>query len=333
MYDKFDEDYRDDLPANDNTPRTFLREEAVGGVFAQYTYSYLEKMIFIIGLRGDLHNRYGFLFTPRTNIKYNFTDNIIFRASAGRGFRSPSAISENIGYLASSKNINVQDIDDLKIEKAWNYGANITFYVPMPDDRTFSISMDYYRTDFDNQAIIDIESVYRQIYFYNLKGKSYANAWQIDVNTTPFRGFDIYAAFRLSDTKITYREQNTAVIKPLVNQYRGLVNLSYATNFEKWKFDITAQFNGRSRLPSENGYNSEREWSPAYPLYFAQVTKKTKRLDIYAGCENILNYKQKNPIIGADNPFGTNFDASKIWGPLMGRKFYAGIRLRIGEIK
>jgi hypothetical protein len=148
----------------------------------------------------------------------------------------------------------------------------------------------------------------------------------------------VYAAFRWNDTKITYSkgEKPLTTEKPLTNKYRGLINLSYATNFEKWKFDVTAQFNGRSRLPSLSdnfGYDIEKEWSPAYQLYFAQITKKTKRLDVYIGCENIFNYKQNDPIIDAENPFGTNFDASRIWGPLMGRKFYAGIRLRLGEIK
>ena len=314
-----------------------LREEIVPGAFAQYTYSYCDKMTVIIGLRGDYHNQFGMLFTPRTNVKYNFTDHIIFRVSAGRGYRAPNVISENIGYLASSKYFNIETIKDLDIEKAWNYGANLTFYIPMSDNETMTVGVDYYRTDFDNQAIIDMEYDRRQIFFYNLQGKSYANAWQIDVNATPFKGFDIYAAWRLNDTQITYSRygQNLTTDKPLTNRYRGLINLSYATNFEKWKFDITAQFNGSSRLPdlSSTGYGFEEERSPAYPLYFAQISKKTKRLDVYVGCENILNYKQKNPIIDAENPFGTDFDASRIWGPLMGRKLYAGIRLRLGEIK
>ena len=200
-----------------------------------------------------------------------------------------------------------------------------------------TIGLDYYRTDFENQAIVDMEYDKRQIYFYNLRGKSYANAWQIDVNARPFKGFDVYGAFRISDTKITYSkgDERFTADKPLMNKYRGLVNLSYATNFDKWKFDFTAQFNGSSRLPnmSNGGYQVTEERSPTYPLYFAQITKKTKRLEIYAGCENIFNYKQKNPIIDAEHPFGTGFDASRIWGPLMGRKFYAGIRLVLGEIK
>ena len=335
MYDHFDEYYSDTLTVNNATPTHLFREEVVPGAFVQYTYSYLEKMMVIIGLRGDYHNRSGMLFTPRTNIKYNITDDIIFRVSAGRGYRSPNVISENIGYLASSRNLNVQSIKYLDIEKAWNYGANLTFYIHLPEDKTVTIGVDYYRTDFDNQAVIDMEHDRRQIYFYNLRGMSYANAWQLDVNATPVKGFDIYAAFRLTDTKITYSREgdNITIDKPLTNKYRGLLNLSYATKFEKWKFDVTAQFNGRSRLPNLNGYHDDKEWSPAYPLYFAQITKNTKRFDVYVGCENILNYKQKNPVIDAGNPFGTIFDASRIWGPLMGRKIYAGIRLRIGEIK
>jgi outer membrane receptor for ferrienterochelin and colicin len=317
-----------------NTPLTqFSREEFVPGAFVQYTWSGREDMTFIAGLRADYHSRFGMLFTPRTNFKYNFTDHIIFRVSAGRGYRSPNVISENIGYLASSRNFYIHAINGLNIEKAWNYGANLTFYIPMQGNETMTVGVDYYRTDFDNQAIVDMEYDRRQVYFYNLRGKSYANAWQVDMNTTLFRGFDIFAAFRWNDTKITYsiNEQYFTVEKPLTNKYRGLVNLSYATNFEKWKFDVTAQFNGSSRLPT-NGYYVEEERSPAYPLYFVQVSKKTKRLDVYAGCENIFNYKQKNPIIEPENPFDPIFDASRIWGPLMGRKIYAGIRLRIGEI-
>jgi len=340
MYDRFDERYSDTLSLITTLPTRLFREEHVSGAFAQYTYSGHEKITFIVGLRGDYHSRFGWLLTPRTNFKYNITDFMIFRASAGVGYRSPNVISENIGYLASSRSIDIQSANNLDIECAVNYGVNLSFYIPMPGNETMTISMDYYRTDFQNQAIVDMEYNRRYISFYNLtngpyRAKSYANAWQVDVNATPFKGFDIYAAFRWNDTKISYREilQVFTTEKPLTSKYRGLVNLSYATNFEKWKFDFTAQFNGSSRLPSLSGYYAGKEWSPAYPLYFAQITKKTKRLDVYVGCENLLNYKQKNPIIDAENPFGTDFDASRIWGPLMGRKIYAGIRLTLGEIK
>ena len=62
------------------------------------------------------------------------------------------------------------------------------------------------------------------------------------------------------------------------------------------------------------------------PMMFAQVTKKIGMVDVYAGVENITNYTQKNPILNADNPYGKDFNASMVWGPLMGRMFYIGMR-------
>jgi hypothetical protein len=102
---------------------------------------------------------------------------------------------------------------------------------------------------------------------------------------------------------------------------------------KRWVFDVTAQVNGQSRLPNLNGYDSQKRYSPVYPVYFAQITKNSKRFDAYLGVENLLDYKQENPIAGWENPFQRDFDASMIWGPLVGRKIYVGFRLRLGEIR
>ena len=70
-------------------------------------------------------------------------------------------------------------------------------------------------------------------------------------------------------------------------------------------------------------------YTPAYPLLYAQITKRFKGLDLYVGGENLTNYRQHMPILHADDPFSTDFDASCVWGPLMGLKIYAGIRVTI----
>ena len=334
-YDKYKTEYEDVLPYN-NTPLTHMnREEAVPGVFAEYTYSYSDKLTFIAGMRIDHNSKYGWLYTPRTNLRYNVSDVAVFRLSAGRGYRSANAIADNIGLLASSRTVNVQSIDHLDIEKAWNYGANVTFYIPIWKERTATLSLDYFRTDFQNQVVVDIERERHNVYFYNLDGQSYANAFQVDLSVTLFKGFDLFTAFRLNNTKVTYTDGTTRKLmeKPLTSRYRGLVNLSYATNFRKWVFDVTAQINGPSRIPGMNGYASQERHSETFPIYFAQVTKNTKRFDIYVGIENIFNYKQENPIIDYKVPFGEEFDSSIVWGPLMGRKIYCGVRLRIGNLQ
>ena len=62
-------------------------------------------------------------------------------------------------------------------------------------------------------------------------------------------------------------------------------------------------------------------------MFFAQVSHKVGKFDIYVGCENILDYKQENPILNANDPWSAKFNSSVVWGPLMGRKFYAGVRI------
>jgi hypothetical protein len=194
--------------------------------------------------------------------------------------------------------------------------------------------VDYFHTQFDNQAVVDIERDRNSVYFYNLHGDSYADAWQADLSISPFKGFDIFAAFRYNSTKVTYSENGNdyKVEKPLTSRYRGLVNLAYATNLRKWVFDFTAQINGPSRIPGLNGYLSQERNSKPFPIYFAQITKNTRRFDIYLGVENIFDFKQKDPILNPDQPFGRDFDSSLVWGPIVGRRIYGGIRLRLGKL-
>ncbi|MDR2424631.1 MAG: TonB-dependent receptor [Prevotellaceae bacterium] len=331
LYDDYNTDYSDRLPINAATDIALNREEIVPGAFFQYTYSYLEKFIFIAGLRSDWNSRYGWLVTPRTNVKYNLGDNMIFRASAGKGYRSPNVIAENIGLMASSRQFEVANINSLDVESAWNYGSNLTIYIPTWAEEDLTVSLDYFRTDFQNQTVVDVERSRDHVFFYNLNGRSYANAWQADLSFEPFAGWEIFAAYRFNDTKVTIGDvtESLLVEKPLISRYRGLINVSYATPLRKWVFDATAQFNGPSRLPSMTGYSEAVNTSPAFPIYFAQITRNTKYFDVYLGMENILDYRQKNPINLADRPFERGFDSSLIWGPLMGRRIYAGIRLRM----
>ena len=85
-------------------------------------------------------------------------------------------------------------------------------------------------------------------------------------------------------------------------------------------------------MPSTHGNVDEHLRSTQSETYFVlngQITKKFKTFELYLGGENLLNYKQKNPIIDSENPFGNNFDASMIWGPVAGRIMYLGFRYSI----
>ena len=116
---------------------------------------------------------------------------------------------------------------------------------------------------------------------------------------------------------------------PLTSRYKGLLTLSYATPHRKWAFDFTGQLNGQSRLPDTRMNPPEYQlgdYSPQYVIMHAQVSRRFKWFEIYAGGENLTDFRQEDPILAPEDPFGSNFDASIVWGPLLGRRFYAGIR-------
>ncbi len=303
------------------------RELTTIGIFGEYTLKIGDKFALVAGVRGDDNSEYGFMFTPRGHIKYDISPSTTLRASAGVGYRIMSPITDNIGILATGRAITFADDLNL-LERGFTAGGAITQMFTLFGDNNTSITLDYFRSEFTNQVVVDQESSTNEILLYNLNGDSYTDTYQIDFATEPFERFNIFATYRYNDTRITYAE-GAAVETPLIDRFKGLVNIQYATNYDKWIFDITAQLNGQMRLPSQSGIVGEENYSKVYPMFFAQVTKRLKSIDIYCGIENIANYTQEDPIISAGDPFSNQFNSTIIWGPITGRKGYIGIRYTI----
>jgi len=322
IYDKYNEDLNDS---------TFIRTEKVAGSFAQYNYSNAKNLNLIIGLRLDHHNLYGLLFTPRFHAKYNPNEHNVIRISTGKGYRSPNVIAENSSLLATSKKLVFTE--ELQIESSWNYGFSYTTYIDI-GARELSITADFFRTQFDNQIIIDREDNAHIIYVYNLNGKSFSNSFQIESNYELFKNFDVTLAVRYNDVKTTIGGELQE--KPLVNKYKGLLALSYQTNLKIWQFDLNIQGIGNQRLPYTGFYPEEYQqpsYSPDYALINAQITRYFKKFEVYIGGENIGNFRQMDPIIASDDPFGEYFDSSIVWGPITGIKVFAGFRYKIESEK
>lgn len=325
QYDNIDETLSDFFFVGPDQMRNMLypgRVESSVGVYGEYTYHYGEKLSVVTGLRLDNNSEHGFLFTPRFNLKYSFVPDLVFRANVGRGFRSANIVADNLGMLSTGRAIVIDD--KLDMEDAWTYGANITGYFPLGEGEKASLSFDYFRTDFNKQVIVDQERDYSKVWAYNLDGPSYTNTYQVDFNMEPLERFTTLATFRYTDSKVSLHGKGLTE-RALTSRYKGVLNLQYATRMNKWTFDFTAQLNGPSRIPDFAGGGE----SPVYGMLFAQVTKKLKNLEIYVGGENLTNYRQKHPIISADHPYSPDFNSTVIWGPLMGIKVYAGIRLTI----
>ncbi|MCL2132433.1 MAG: TonB-dependent receptor [Lentimicrobiaceae bacterium] len=297
------------------------RLESVPGIFGQYSFIFKEKFVAIAGMRLDYNSLYGLFWTPRLHAKWAVTEKTSIRITGGKGYRSPNVLIENTSLLASSRRFVISN--GLKAEEAWNTGISLTQTFKIKN-KECSFILDYFYTDFVNQVIVDMYKDFRSVYFYNLAGKSYSHSTQAELILYPYKGFEITAAYRYNLVKETVDGKLRE--KLLSSRHKAVLNISYATKFEKWKFNITGQFHGSKSL-YPTGINETK--SPNYLTFNAQITKKFKHIEIYAGVENFTNYKQPNPIIDPENPFGDNFDASMIWGPITGAMGYMGLRLTL----
>lgn len=315
--------------------RTYTRNEIVPGAFVEYAYNYLTKFNVIAGLRADYHNLFGAFVTPRLHVRYAPFEQTALRASIGRAQRTANIFAENIGYMASARSFQILNNDSslpygLQPEVAWNMGVNLTQKFRL-NYRDGSFSVDYYYTDFQNQVVVDVEDA-NTVRFYNLDGPSVANSLQGQLDYAILRRLDLRVAYRWYDVKTTYG--NTLKQRSFVANHRAFVNLGYETR-NSWRFDYTVQWIGSKRAPllydeTINGTIVDGR-SPSFFLMNAQVSKSWRdgNFEVYVGGDNLTNYLQTKAILGANAPFGNGFDASMIWGPVMGRNIYAGLRWKI----
>ncbi|MHA7130122.1 TonB-dependent receptor plug domain-containing protein [Algoriphagus namhaensis] len=325
LYDDFDESFDSNTPGGLDS--TFVRTEKVPGLFFEYNFIPNENVTLVVGARTDFHNLFGTYFTPRVHARWAFTPNFTLRGSVGKGYRTPNALMENSMVWVSSREIRFQS--ELLPEISWNSGVSLTANFTVKD-KPLSVVADYFYTDFQSQLVYDQDVSSDLLIINNLQNASFAKSFQIEASYPLAERLDVKAAYKNYQNKMTTNGILRQV--PFQSHDRFFLNMAYATNYDKWKADLTVNWNGPQRLPDTSESPMEfqlAEESPDFFLVNAQVSRGFRWGSIYLGGENILNFKQDNPIVDPENPFGPNFDASMTWGPIAGRVIYAGIRYKI----
>lgn len=296
----------------------------IPGLYSEVNWKLSEKLALTGGIRADHHNEEGLFFTPRLHAKYVPSEKLTFRASAGKGYRNANIFAENVQLLLSSREFNLEN--NYFFEEAWNYGVSAIYEFEI-SNTDFIWTADFYRTDFINQVVVDMDRDPGEVFFYNLEGESFSNSFQTDLMVELPFNFTINYAYRFNDVNQTISGVLRRV--PLYSPHRSFLNFEYSTKSDSWRFDFTIDYHSSGRLPDTDSNPEEYQLSKEFDPYFifnGQITKRFGDLDIYIGGENLSGFTQSNPILAADQPFGEHFDSSMIWGPIMGRVIYAGMR-------
>lgn len=322
LYNRFDEEFRD---------ITVDRTEQVPGVFAEYHLNLDENLNILAGWRTDFHNLYGTFHTPRLHLKYTILYGTTVRLSAGKAYRVANVLAENVPLFVSARTLSVEQ--DLQPEESWSWGATVIQRMPL-FNRNSTLTADFYRTAFLQQVVTDRYTSGQDIFIYNLDGNSWSNAAQADWVMEPLRNLNIRLAYRWVDARADFMGEERKL--PLVPVHRAMVNAAYDWKDEGWMFDATVHYFGSAPLPNVEGMEGASDLPSEAPDFFqvsAQVSKRFRMIDIYAGVENLTNYTQPDPILGAGDPFGTGFDAAVIYAPIMNRRYYAGLRFTLKNNK
>jgi outer membrane receptor for ferrienterochelin and colicins len=308
------------------------RQENILGLFAENTMRFFDdKLTWIVGVRSDHHNQFGVKTTPRTLIKYDLKPKTIIRANIGTGWRTVNLFSENIGLLVSSRDIVFAEA--LEPEQALNFGINFTQKFDTEDENISGyLSIDYYRTNFQNQIFPDYDTDPRQAFIKNFKGTSISNGFQAELFLKIWQRFELKTGYNYLDV---YRMNGEVKqVLPFNPTHKVLTTLSYKPLTNKFHFDMNVHWYGQQRLPDtkSNPVAFQRpDFSSPYTIVNAQFTYTFKKIEVYTGCENIFNFRQNQPIISWQDPFGPYFDTSSVWGPTRGRETYIGLRYKIVE--
>ena len=310
----------------------YRRLEHIAGFFAENTMRFFnDRLTWIAGLRSDHHNRFGRQFTPRTLLKYDLAPRTIVRANLGHGWRTVNLFSENIGLLVSSRDIVFEA--PLEPERAWNMGLNLTHKFETADNNLSGyFSADFYRTTFGNQIFPDYDTDPRKAIIQNFTGKSISNGFQAELSLSIFRRFEWKNGYNFLDVYRVIGDVRREL--PFNARHKFLSSFSFKPLSDDFHVDVNVHRYGRQRLPDTKSNPSEfrrPDYSEPYTVANVQCTWNLKQFEVYAGCENLFDFRQLQPILSWRDPFGPYFDTSAVWGPTRGREVYIGFRFKLKQ--
>lgn len=320
------------LFSSDTTKRSFagryLKNESIPGVFIENILNIARQNITLItGVRLDNHNEFGLFLTPRVMIRYQAPTNTDIRLSFGSGWRTVNMFSENINLLTSNRDIIFTE--KLNPERSVNMGLNVT-QTWRWSGVEYTATADFYHTRFQNQFFPDYDLYSDKAIVSNFTKPSISNGFQLELSAGILEQVNLRAAYNFLD--VWRKPEDVKILLPYNSRHKLLGVISIHSKEPLWQVDMNLHWYGQQRLPESKNLPDDLKqpaFSKEFTLISLQYTHTFKEWELFAGCENIFDFRQIRPILDYSNPFGKHFDTSFAWGPTRGREFYAGIRVRL----
>lgn len=344
-------------------------DENVFGAYAQYTFTLDDKLALMAGIRVDRSNLHGTFVTPRAHLRWHPSSWFTMRASAGKGYRTSHVLPEMHYLLASSRRWEGLETMPPQEESwnagtSWQFSIplgdktlelNTDYYYThfvqqlvvdrdapgkirlyALDGRSFSHCLqieatypffegfsltaawrkNHVRTTYQDGRLRETPLTSRWKGLVTATYKTPLELWQVDVTC------QLNGPGRMPDPYVIHNSQftihNTQL--PTTQNTQSIIRNSQSTIHDS---QLSTIQNAASEVLSW-----DKEYK-AFPQLSAQVTRFFRWGSVYLGGENLTNFHVMNPIVAVDEPFGKDFDATMIWGPVHGAMAYVGVRVEL----
>jgi outer membrane receptor for ferrienterochelin and colicins len=309
---------------NDNTPATLEPERRfIPGIFAQDEYTVAAGVSLLGGVRLDHHREHGLIFSPRAAIKWEPFRNTALRLNGGTGFRTVNLFTEDHAALTGARQVVIAEA--LQPERSYSATLNVNQILEFGPN-PMMIDADLFYTRFTNKIIPDYDHDPNQIVYANLSGYAVSRGLSLSMNqNVHFDRFLYTVGVTFQDVfAVEEGERTDELFAPT---YRAVWSGSYTMRRSGFVLDYTGTLTGPMRLPEYDPPYARPTESPVYSVHNLQARYPLRGgVEIYGAVNNLFDYTQPSPLIDPGNPFGDDFDASYLYGPLQGRRFILGAR-------
>lgn len=314
--------YRDSTRHHETDERRLIP-----GVFVQDELALGERWTALAGLRVDHHDAHGAVASPRLALKWDADDRTTLRLNVATGFRVVSLFTEEHQALTGAREVVISEA--LRPERSVTFTASLHREVAVGGVHdAMTVDVDAYQTRFSNRILADFDSDPDRIIYGNLDGwartRGVAAALGYRTEQRPFQ----------ANVGVTLQEvlvHEAGVARPLeyAPRVQGVFTVGYRLARSRVTVDWTGRVMGPMALPRFAGHPDRSPWFGEHHL---QATFAPRAgLELHAAVKNLLGFVQRDAIIAPHDPFSSEFDPGRVYGPLQGRRVMAGARWTVGR--
>jgi outer membrane receptor for ferrienterochelin and colicins len=283
-------------------PRTNLGS---GALYGQLAYKLSDSFTLLAGARGELHLRYGAVVAPRLAAMWSPSRTLVVRASAGRGFRAPSAKELGFIFDHSYYGYKVEGDPNLAPETSWGLNGDVSL-TPM---RRLVLRAGGFVNFIRDLIDIDLNPVGFEgavaVYQYRNVGEARTAGGQVDASWRVLPELRVETGYAYLWTRDDTNE------RPLQGRPPHTV-YSAITATLPWKLELYLRWRAVT-----DAFIDEDLRSPGFETIDARLARGIAgKAQVFAGVSNLLDVKKDPARLGDQRP-------------IAGRTIYAGLRAEI----